>query len=142
MKPPDLFAAIRDILCFKHTKGDDDPDRVFHRVFEKAVRMTLGDQSIRVPSLNRKNTAIALEERPIDALAALTNRAPRDMALNPYPDGSVKRFKRGVRKGAGIPVVVVNYNGRDYLIDGNRRVNYWLEKGGASTMQVFVVTVL
>lgn len=136
----DLLGIVRELLSFKHAKGET-PELVLNRVFEKAVRLTLGDPDVETPRLNRKNTSVVLEHRTVEEMARLTNRALRDPASNPYPMGSIKRFKRCVRKGAHIPVVVVNYDGRDYLIDGNRRVNYWTEKGGATTMQVYVVTV-
>ena len=137
----DLLGVVRDLVAFKHAKGDDAADHVLNRVFEKAVRLTLGDPTVEVPGLNRKNTSVAIEDRSIADMALLATREPRDLSNSPYPVGSVKRFKRRVRKGAHIPVVVVNYEGRDYLIDGNRRVNYWTVKGGAETMQVYVVTV-
>lgn len=137
----DLLGIVRDLVMVKHAKGDESADRVLNRVFEKAVRMTRDDPDVQVPGLNRENTSVVFENRSIEEMARLANRELRDQSNSPYPVDSVKRFKRRVRKGAHIPVVVVNYKGRDYLIDGNRRVNYWTEKGGAATMQVYVCTV-
>lgn len=136
----DLLGVVRALVMVKHAKGLESPELVFNRVFEKAVRLTLNDDAASVPRLNRKNTSVSLETLETAALVRMANRSPRDMSTSPYPPGSPKRFKRRVRKNASLPVVVVNYCGRDYLVDGNRRVNYWLEKG-APTMQAYVVVV-
>lgn len=136
----ELYGEVCDLLRLGHSKGDETPGNTLNRTFEKCVRMTLGDDRVRVPPLSPANVRITLEDRPTTQLAELTNRAARDLSLSPYPPGALKRFKRRVRKSRDIPVIVAHYLGRDYLIDGNRRVAYWLENG-APTVRAYVVYV-
>ena len=39
-----------------------------------------------------------------------------------------------------LPVTIVNYRGRDYLIDGSKRINAWADKN-REKVYAYVVTV-
>lgn len=123
-----------------HGKGNDTPIETLNRGFEKCVRMTLGDETAVVPQLRRENVEVLLEELATEMLAVLAQRPARDAARSVYPLDSIKHFKRKVRITKDIPVIVASFKGREYLLDGNRRVHYWTEMGAAS-MQAYVCRI-
>jgi len=111
------------LLVASHGKGSTNSDRVLNRVFKKCVRLTLG-RRIDLPVLSRDNLSVTLEPIKVKRLAKLNNRPLRDPNDSPYPPGSPKRFKSRARKNKDVPVIIINFAGRNIMLDGNRRVQY------------------
>lgn len=134
----DLYEVVCKSVWFGHNKGES-PEKTFNRVFDKILRMTLGE-SVVLPVPSRDNVAITLEERSLDELRAMTRRPARDPSKSVYPVGFYKHFKSKVRKTRDIPVVVASFKGAEYLLDGNRRVHYWTEMR-ATSLKVYVCRI-
>ena len=127
------------LLFTSHRKRSNDPEKVFNRVFKKGVRLSLGRRTD-LPTLSRGNVSVTLESRKVTHLAQLTNRTLRDPNASPYPPGSPKRFKSRARKNKDVPVIIANFAGRDFMLDGNRRVQY-LGAIGQEFTQAYVCNV-
>lgn len=136
----DGFAQVCNLLLLGHAKGSENQEQTLNRVFQKCLRIFLGE-SIILPTLSRSNVTVTLETRRVRKLRKLINRELRDLSTSPYPKGSIKRFKRRVRVTKDIPLIIATFAGKDYLLDGNRRIQY-LSALGQEMAQTYVCRIL
>lgn len=102
-----LYAKVCRLLGLGHGQQSDGPEDTLNRLFRK----TCGDDD-GVPWLTDRNVAVSLERRKTMDLVALASPSTGE-----------------VPKSMKVPVVMVNYLGRDYLLDGSKRVHLWAANG-------------
>lgn len=136
----DPYTTVCELLRLGHSKDGEGAEVTLNRVFQKSVRLT-EKRERPLPVLSRANVEVHLDDRKVGRLHKLSHRRPRDLSHSPYPPGATKRHKRRVRKSKDIPVIVVRFEGREYLLDGNRRVHYWTDMG-RDVMQAYVCCVV
>lgn len=111
-----LYAEVCRLLGHGHTKAGETPQETLNRLFRK----TCGDG---VPTLSESNVAVALERRQIAELLPLARQVSGELPA------TTKR-----------PVTIVRYLGREYLLDGSKRIAAWAERGRAK-VYAYVLTV-
>ena len=116
----DLFDEVCRALIVGHGK-DEGPVDTLNRVFRKNYALATG--SLDFPRLTRADMTVSIESWPtwmlMDLIVRPTSHAP----------GSIKGIGKKARHYPDTPVVVARFRGRNYLMDGNRRVQYLNELG-------------
>jgi hypothetical protein len=75
-------------------------------------------------TLTDHNVTVTLEYCPMDRLATL-----------------IEGDRAGKPRREDVPVVIVNYRGRDILIDGGHRITQWRQNGDTTPHKAFVAAV-
>lgn len=112
-----VYATMCRLLARGHGQRGLNPDDTLNRLFCKTYD---GDEP---PVLSEENVTVAVESRPLHALQALAR---------PIEDEEPASTK--------FPVTIVHYEGRDYLIDGSKRIKAW-GLAGRDEAAAYVVTV-
>lgn len=112
-----LYTRVCRLLGAGHGQQTDGPEDTLNRLFRK----TCGDLS---PWLTDLNVSVSLERRKTADLVALAS--PRAAGEMP--------------KSMKVPVTIVNYLGRDHLLDGSKRIHAWAESG-REKIYTYVLTV-
>lgn len=133
-----LLDVVCSLLLIGHAKGSDNPIVCLNRCVTKAVQISRGEE-FPVPRLSARNVDVVLEERRTDDLRNLSNRPQRDLTKIQHSAGS-KRYKKKMRLTKDIPIIIASFRGEEYLVDGNRRINYSIETERA-LMQAYVLYV-
>lgn len=124
------FETLREMLHISHAKTSDSRDETLNRVFRKGLtRVGLpGD----LPVLSKRNLSVTLVSKPTASLIKLVTRPDR------IP-GS--KLSKKVKRFPVDPVATLIHGGREFLIDGNRRVQ-WHSEIGTPSMQVYVCRIV
>ena len=95
-----------------HNKGADECIGTLNRLWRKhpAVTSQAGEPLLQVPVLTEKMLDVKLEHWSLDHL----------VALNPPHERDQPQFFP--------PIVVLHWFQRDFLVDGNTRVNLWRKR--------------
>ena len=96
-----------------HNKGTDRCIDTLNRLWRKHPQVTAkatGQTLLQVPTLTEDMLTVRLEHWPLEQLLTLNPGHPRNRPL------------------FFAPIVVLHWFSRDFLIDGNTRVNFWREK--------------
>lgn len=115
-----LWMQVCEILKW-HNQGNDRCIDTLNRLWRKHSQVcgADGEEILAVPTLSEDKLTVRSEHWSLDQLAALRREHRRDSAAS-FP-----------------PVIVLEWSGRTFLIDGNNRVNFWLKQGNAGPHLVF-----
>ena len=121
----ELYEEVCELLHRGHRKNLDTPERTLSRLFRKHMEW----RGVPIPPgmvLSIANTTVALETWSKAAIRGLPRRE-RKPGRNP--------------KRSDVPVVILRFRGRDWLIDGGTRAHVWEEAGDVGDHPAYVVTV-
>lgn len=119
-----LWGEFHGLLCHHQKLQDKTPIDAANRIFRKLLR-NLGRNEADAPSIAENCVVISKVLWTTDDLAA------------------AKRMDEIDTKSEGLrcPVVIVESAGILYVIDGRRRVNYWVQQQDASMHAVLLLRV-
>jgi hypothetical protein len=120
MTDPDLWDEVCRVLKWHYRPGHSCVDTINRLRAKHPVARKLG-KAFRV---QRESLAIRADSRSIEQLRLL---------IHP------KLVTRAPPHATDAPVVVLNSNGVEYLLDGRRRINYWSRNDQAGPHRVLVV---
>jgi hypothetical protein len=126
----DHFAAVETMIFVAHGKLSGSPLETLNRVFRKAM-LRSGCPTQSVPPLSRSNLRVELLDMEPAKLIGLVTRPPRDRS---------RKIWKKVRSYPDNPVVVFRWEGRDHLVDGNRRVIYF-DEIAAPSVKVYLCQI-
>ncbi len=121
---PILGQSLRCLRDHCHPEwGDRSPLDVFNRLLAKHIR----------PAGWTKNTHLNIRQEQIAARQEL------------WSTEALAKLPRGHASSVGVdvpcPIVIAEYQGVLRLLDGNHRVNRWVEKGVARSHEVNILTI-
>lgn len=80
--------------------------------------MRLASEKISNPIFKEENIFSERQEHPIRDLYPLADRKD-----------TIRETVQNSTEAQNTPVIILGYEGKDYLLDGNNRVRYWYSKG-------------
>jgi hypothetical protein len=116
-----LWRELRDVLGGHIASGHDEVD-TFNRLLRKRRKRFEPNLMLQLPD---EGLRIRAEEWLLDALWSLLDHP--SLIVNDEPNRP---------EGA---VVVVRWDGRNFLMDGRRRINYWKRQGIVGPHRVLLI---
>jgi hypothetical protein len=119
-----LWETLERALSYHRTRGRDVTSiDALNRILAKA-RSSLDEPSEGLPRLSPETCTIRLQRWTTSKLDAIRRG----------------KHQRDRPRCANLPVIVVEYEGREYLIDGQTRINRWTADGNDGPHEVIVLT--
>ena len=120
-----LWLKVCDLLRW-HSVGMHTPIQTLNRLWRKQPYVKRFPQEFaNLPELTESMLSVREESWMLETLLALTDST----------------FHQRAKPKAFPPIIVLERTGRDFLMDGGNRLNYWRQRGDAGPHAVLKIVV-